>query len=379
MLIENQTPETSFADEMMKEVGYSAGTPAAPQEKPLDKPEDKPDDEPADKPEDKPADKPADKPEDKPTDKPATPDDSDIDDERLLAALRKKTGRDFKSFEDFSSDKKEPTEQEKKQAAEQVRTEAIAFGTHNKLFTQSEYDNFLVFQSKDPADVVQENFVEGVMKDNASMTKEDAEDLFNELYHTGEDEDSYKYKQAQKLISRQYNDIKTEQFGKIAGVEDTYQNYKKHEGQAKAYSSQVEKIFTEKLPSKFDFTIDGEQVSYPVDLKNKDVVKIINTIKADYLTVDMMNSTVDQTGKLDEGVIMTEIKKDIASALLTKMVAEVAKSYSDSRLVKAKLGRRGMIQLDEETASGASTFTEPSGFSDQLLAEAGYAVGKEAK
>lgn len=383
MNVVTEANQTSFSDSLLKESG-AAYQPAqtTPETKPAEAPAEKPVETITEKPVETTTDKPA---------EPTTPitttttkapasqpegDESDIDDEKLLAALRKKTGRDFKSLDEFTADRKEPTEDEKKQAAETERSEAIEFGKVNKLFSQADYDKFITFSAKDPSDAVQERFVARAIEADKNLTPEEAQDLFNEVFHIMEPEDSYKFQEGQRMIQKEYEDEKNKEFANIAGVTGLYKDYKENTAKAQAYSSEVSKLFTpEKLPTKFEFPIDGEIISFPVDLKNKQVIDILDNIKKDYLTVDMMRSSTDRTGKLNEQGLAAQINLDLQQALVKEIVTEVAKSYSAAVLVKAKLGRRGVININEETSSGATgSASGPLGYSDQLLKESGYPV-----
>lgn len=298
---------------------------------------------------------------------------AEIDDTRLMAALSKKMGREIKSFDDLTPKATpELTDEEKKTLSEQNRSQAIEYGKKNNFFTQSQYDNYVTFSALSPTEVVQARFVAKEME-TEGVDLEEATDTFNEFYHTMEAEDTPKYKRAQALIKKEYEEIKRAEFSKIVDVEQDFETYKKDEHRATIFKTEVEKIF-DNLPPKFEFKIDGETLSFPINLKDKKTLDIITGLKTEYLNVEMMNSTTDQTGKVDQAGLAGVITKDLQNALLESVVTAVAKSYADIKVQKAKMGRRGVIDLEEETATTSTAGKDgvPMGLSDSMLKEAGY-------
>lgn len=292
----------------------------------------------------------------------------DIPEEKLLEQLSKRTGRQIKSFEDLHKPQAELSDEEKKAQAEKRRSDSIEFAKKNNLFTQAEYDNYVKQSGQNPFDVVKGKFIQDAMKEDADLSQEEAEEMFDEYYHVHEGSDSPKYKRAQAQIQKEYDELQRQNFGKILDAPKQYDQYQELNQKAIAYKSQVEEIFDKKLPTEFQFKIDGEPVRFQIDPKKQ--AEKIAAVKNDYLTMQMMNSVTNQDGKVDEAALLKQIESDLKIQLLEHLVSEVAVSYSDIKLTKSRMGRKN-ASIELETGKTSEPKAAENFFADSLLKEAG--------
>lgn len=295
----------------------------------------------------------------------------EIPEEKLLEALRKKTGRDFKSLSDLSeAAKPEPTAEEKLAAAQEHRSKAIEFGKTHKLFSQTEYDQYIRTTASTPLEIVKNDFTTKLRTQDPNITAEEASDAFEEVYHIHEDQDTWKYKEGQALLANQHEQLMRKNFGSIMDIEKVYDDVQKETVNAANYKNEITSLFDKSLPQKFEFTIGDETVSFPLNLSDTKTLDLVNGIKKGYLTMDMMKSSTGPDGKVDKEALLSQITQDLKAAVLEDMVKEVATAYSNARLTKAKMGRRGAaIDLSTETTDRDKP-RSTLGIADQLMEEA---------
>jgi hypothetical protein len=300
----------------------------------------------------------------------------ELDDAKLLAALQKRgiAATSLADLQKPAAPAAEPTEEEKRAAAEQKRTKALKFGLDNRLFTQAEYEASIAFNSRKAEEVVKEDFSARLLKENPDLTQEDIDDLFEEKFFLSEPEGGAKHKLGQQELQEYYNRIKTGKYGKILDVEKVYEGYESNLSKAQSYATQIDQLFKEipatllaKINDKevpaFSFKIGPdnhqETIPSPIDLT------LLDAIKKDYLTEAHMTALIDQTGNIaDKKAVTEEILKDLFWRNKDKIMTEVATAYSDKKLSEDKRGRRNAILPESTSSDGKRTGT---GVSDQMM------------
>jgi hypothetical protein len=222
-----------------------------------------------------------------------------------MKALAKK-GIQAKSIDELIP-KEELTDEKKKELQEKKRGTVIEFAKAQGLFTQKQYDDYVKFDSQQKSDVVKAAFIAQVKKQNPEATDKEAEEYFDETFFTLEDEGSSKFKYGQAQIEQQFEAIKRSKFSNILDAEQIYDGVQTNLQKATSYKSQVDSLF-EKDFKGFAVKVGEHEINYPI---TTDHAEIIKEIKKDYLTPDMMNALMDQTGKVELSVLKEEIEKDL--------------------------------------------------------------------
>lgn len=303
------------------------------------------------KPKVKPGDDPDADPEKKKNTKAKTGDDpepeDDIEDEKLLKALNKKSGKNFKTLDEYYK-AQEPapspkilTADEQKEADEQKKQDALKFGLEKNLFKKKDYDNYLIFNNRSKEDVVKDEFAAELRKEDADISDEDIEEQFKTTYHLFDDEKSIKYKKGMQQIEALYDKIKTEKFGAIVDVESVYEGVQKNIEHAKVFKTELDTTLS-KMESKLSFDIDGEKINATLFTPEQ-----AESIKANYLTSEMMQALLTEDGKINADALSEEIKKDFMYDNFNSIVAEAAKTLAD-RKVKAYQKSRKAANFSED-------------------------------
>lgn len=275
--------------------------------------------------------------------KPITKIENEITEDAVLKYL-KEQGIDAKSIGDLKP-KPEPEHLTSEQitANKEKRTQdAVQFAFQNNVFSKKEYDKFISFQSLPKVDVVKEDFIAKLKLTEPDIDDKDAEERFKEVFHLYEDEDTWKYKFGMSEVEKNYDNILNTKYGKIAGIEDVYDNVTKNLNNAKKFKSVIDDVFSSKIKKHLEFEILGEKIKATLFNNAQS-----DQIKNNYLTSEMMTSLLADDGSIDEEALILEIEKDFIYHNLNEIVAEAAKTLADLKVLENKKARKS-AKFDED-------------------------------
>lgn len=258
---------------------------------------------------------------------------AEMSDDDLLTLLKKKTGRDLKSIDELLKPAvaKTPEEAEAEKAANKEK--AIQFGLQNKLFNSEALAAFHIDNARSDRDIALEVFAVAQKNLDDTLTPEQIEDQFREMYYEDEDDDNLKKKiKAQEIkdIAKQYRAYKHDA---IIGAEDSYNNHVTAATQAANYKGLVESTVGA-FNKKQSFKIGDKE--YFSDLTDSTMA----SVQEQLLSSDMFNRLGQ--GSVSEEQLQTIVRQSAIIKELPRIVKEVAESYASDVLAAEKLGRRGV-------------------------------------
>ncbi len=294
------------------------------------------------------------KPADPITAPPVTQADPEIDEDKvLLEKLSKKLGRTITSLDELNTPAAPPvlTDEQKREAEENKRGEAVEFGKRNKIFNQSQYDDYIRYSNVDPVDAVQEKWINEAVKEDTNLSREDAESLFNQQFHLDADPDTIKFKNGMRQIKKIYEDEKREKFGNILDIVPQYEKHTEFVNRANAYTKELKTFISAGLPKKFEFPIGDQTYAYEIDYNDKEVQSHIQSLEKEYLTANFAKD-FDPTSDKPFDAFRALMIKDFKDMLMNRMVAAVATNHAAHTNLENKHGRKGIINLNEQVKTG---------------------------
>lgn len=257
--------------------------------------------------------------------------------EQIFAFIKEKTGRDIKSFDELS-DKPDPSVE-----AEKREQDKIAYALSNGLITKKQYEDY-ISDKANPSHSVYAEFAKELREEDASLTDEDIKDQFNEEFALDADSESAKYKRGQKklaALSEKYIQDNHKDYFSIEG------KYSEHEKSTKesvqkanlikektpAYKKAIEDAFASK--SKIEVSI-GE-AKYQVEIEDKDV----QDIKDSFLSKELREQHILS------GVSDQDLASAVSMAIREKHFGKIVESLSAKRLEEQAKGTHGVPRLGE--------------------------------
>ncbi len=127
--------------------------------------------------------------------------DDDIEDEKLLAVLRKR-GLKIDKLDDLKPAEKQLTEEEQQAAKKELRENALKYALNNKLITADELKNYNIDSDKSPRDIVLKQFTDKWRETEKDLSDEDAEERFAAYMKESLPEDNWERKELSSINSR---------------------------------------------------------------------------------------------------------------------------------------------------------------------------------
>jgi hypothetical protein len=312
--------------------------------------------------------KPAAKKEEKP--EPKKDDVDELTDDLILKALKKKTGKEYKSLDELLNPKvEEPLNEEQRKAlAEEKKEKALKFCLDNKIFSKKDYDAYSSLLQADKVAAVKEEVFKEWKAADPALSDGDLEERFELKYGINEDKDTWLYTDGQARLDARFNKIVSGKYGKVIDMEIVFDTVQSNVNRAQVYKTQVDEVFEKEILADFEVVMDEKEEPFKAQLFTKEALA---EIKESYLNQEMMNALMGDGQTINRESLIEEVKKDLVLKNLPIIIAQVAKSYADKKVNASRMARKGIKPENEvEIGDGGEPAIESGGLSDQLLEEA---------
>lgn len=272
----------------------------------------------------------------------------DIDDARILEALKKK-GITVGSIEDLLP-KPDPAV-----AAEKREVDKLSYGLTKGLFSLKDHENF-IREKDNPRDLVFAQYFEEAKKDDPEMTNEDIQAEFEEKYGIGADPGSRKFKRGANEIALLADKILKEKYKAIYQADDAYGKHETTENdkltrtrtilaKAPIYKADVETVF--QSLKKVTIPISDTE-SYEVEVPDEDLAAVKN------LFLDPDNCAK----QILAGYTPDSIKDVAYTALLRQNFAKIFHEGAKQYHLKRQAGSKGIPPVGPQRKANARVLTE---------------------
>lgn len=271
----------------------------------------------------------------------------ELNDEAVLAYLKKSKGKDISSLDEFINPPKILTDEEKRYASEKRESNMFAFGLSKGEFTKKDLENF-ISDTKNPTEVVYTAYANDQKKKDETLTDKDIREEFEEKFGLNiEDKDNRHYIAGQNLINKIADGIIKSSYPKIVNIDKEYTSF---ESTQKSTEDQKKKLATQTPIYKRDIE----------DIKNssKKIIIPINDKESFEFIVD--DSVLDEVAQemLSENIIKENINKGYKKenlkqlsdlTALMKSLPKLMNDYSDKKELERQAGLRGVKPSGKET------------------------------
>lgn len=277
------------------------------------------------------------------------PPEEDIDDARLLAALKRK-GLQADNLDGILKKPEEQKTPEQIEAEKKAQKDkAFQFGITSNLFTKDLYDEFVIDTARPKDDIAfqmfKADFLETVKgtEDEESYSDDDIREMFEDKHFLSEDDNSPRKKLGQKLIDQAQQAYLNNKYGKVLTAEQELAAHEAEVKKATEYKGIVDQAFSQ-LPQKLKFNVEGVEVNFEPTAEILGSVKELYANEAAYKTF--------AAGATPETIIEA-VKHNIAMKDLPRLLKEAAVAYHAQKIQGYQMGRIGALP-DRGIAGGTT-------------------------
>ncbi len=267
--------------------------------------------------------------------------------------IEKLTRGKVKSLSSLEEPAPQKTKEQLEAEANQRRQEALSWAIDTGKVKREEYDAAIVVQSKSDRELALSAFTAGLQAEDPSTTPEEAAELFKDVYHEGQKEDSPLYKAGQREMKKLADSVRREKIGILDEIEPDYNTFTETQAQFKAFKKQV-KTLADGVPKTIDFAIpykaaDGkeETLNYSAPVDAAVLNKIVNDITAENAFV-MRN--ISSNGKINEKALAEEltyhVKARMFDVVVPQLLADHGKKVEERLVVELGNKRDGSQNLN---------------------------------
>lgn len=307
------------------------------------------------------------------------PEDTDLDDAKVLAYLSKKTGKEITSLDSViapAATSTEPSEEEKRKMQEQFDNDAIKYALDKNIFDTKTLAAYNADKARDAREIALKVFAdeqialdpdlaERLKTDRAGVMAE-LDERFQDAFFEHEEENDWRRKRGQQQMQRTANEYINNKYGNVLGAGDAYEAELQTQHNAVGYKSKVEKVFAE-LPQQLTTIIDNKEFSYNVPETSR------TAIREEFLKSETFRNLGE--GNIEEPALRQTMEMAVFKMEQSKFIAEVAKAYAANQIAEIKMGRKNIPVYNEEAGStiNGNLLGEPSK-AREMLARANPAV-----
>lgn len=282
---------------------------------------------------------------------------AELDDAKVLEYL-KKYNPDIKSIEDLKPKVNIDPEKE----AEEREAAKVSYGLQKGLFRKKDYDGF-ISDSKDPVNLVYDEYLQAAKKDDANLTDEEILEEFKDEYGLNADKGSRKYNRGQKDLALHSEKILQTKYSKILSLDSDFDRY---ENSAKEEKARQQKILTEapvrkqQIETAFDKL---KKINWEADKDEKYEIEypeeVIASVKKGLLNPNFIQTVIDQEWSEEQ------LTDAIDTTLRKAGFAQILKKASDAYHLNHVKGSKG---IPEGGQGGKKEITEPKLSDNQKIA-----------
>lgn len=264
----------------------------------------------------------------------------ELDDDKVLAYLKSKKGKEIISLDDLINPKVELTEAEKLAAKEQRENEKFAFGLSQKKFSKKELEEFIT-DTKDPVQLVFAAYYADQKAKDDTLKDDEIQAEFDEKFGIDEeDKESRKYKTGQLLINKIAGGIIKDKHSKILNLENDYSVYENTTASQNAESAKIQA----QTPI---YKRDVEQVRNEMKNVNFQIGKETFQTEISEAVVSNVISSMLEPSNIEKHIKRGWTKADVLQLAQTTAIIQdmpnLMQKYADAEVLKKQSGSRGII------------------------------------
>lgn len=275
------------------------------------------------------------------------PEESELDDEKVLAYFKNKKGKELSSLDELLNPRKELTEEEKKQLAEQRDANKIAYGLSKGIFSKKQLEEF-INDTKNPKDLVLAAYMADQKQIDDTLTDTEIEEEFAEKFGLNEKEDSRGYKAGQTLINNIADRLISKKHSKILNLENDFSSYESTQSEQK---SNEEKILQNAPIYKKDIEVvrsEIKKVSIPIS-KDENFEYDLPQEAVDNVISKMLSNDYS-AHQISTGWNKETLKQVAQTSAIIENLPNIMKQYADAQILKQQKGVRGILPQHERGA-----------------------------
>ncbi len=283
---------------------------------------------------------PADQTKPEPQSTVVVPSQDDLDEEKVLAYL-KKNNINIASIKELAP-KEDP-----EAIAEKRENEKLSYALGKNLFSKKEYENY-ISDSKTPDAVVFAEYLKEALDEDPEANEEDIRNEFIDKYGISEETTSRKYKRGVQELALQADKILKARYGKIYDADKTYNQHEQEQmskrereafllSQTPKYKADVDDILSSLKGYKYQLS---ETEEFPLDFSDEN----IQSLKTTFLDPAYVEQLVEQKYNKE---ILTET---IFLAALKQNFPKLLRSYAEKVLLEKQAGVKGIVHVHTGTS-----------------------------
>ena len=260
----------------------------------------------------------------------------DLTDDQINELIAKKTKGKVKTLAELNEEQPPvKTKAELEKEEEEERAQALAWSISQGKIKKEDYDKAITDQSKSKRDIALSILTSQWMENDKTLTPEDCQELFKDMFFEGEKDDTPKRKAAIKQMDsiadnylKQYSDLSMDK------IHEGYRTYKTSESNKSAISKKVDTVF-DSIASELKLTskIEDTDVEIPFSLDAAELKAIKKASKATIL--EQCAAKGIDPSKLKDSEIQDVINYDIKAKYFDKAVAHAtSEGYKKGALDK---------------------------------------------
>lgn len=271
----------------------------------------------------------------------------ELDDEAVIAYLKKTKGKEINSLDDFLNPVKELTAEEKIAEKEKRESNMFAHGLSTGAFTKKDLENF-ISDSKNPSELVYEAYANDQKAKDDTLTDAEIRDEFNEKMGLDiENKESRQYIAGQNLINKLATGLLKDKYPKIVNLDKEYSSFeatqktqndfnKKVATQKPIYQRDIEEI--RNASKKINIAInDKENFEFVVD------EGVLAEVEQEMLSDKIVNDNINK------GYRKEDLKQLHNLTALMKSLPKIMNDYADKRELEKQAGLRGIQPAGKQT------------------------------
>lgn len=252
-----------------------------------------------------------------------------VDEATKLAAVNKLLGKNYTSLSEAipsAQPTAEQIEEQRKQRERDMTTWAVA----NEKLTLDDIKRAGEVQGKDARTKAFALFSEDYRVDNPNATDEEINQMFSDVFHEEEAEDSSRRQQATRLINKMAKEYESRFTSPLEAASAAYEQHSTREKGFSGFSKTIEDVVAGEIPKKLslDYTYkdsSGAEVTFPVSFDIPQ--EIVDSLRKDFASqsvYDFMGDNVDKATLKSE--IQTQLNGKVFDAAIKAVAAQIAQN-----------------------------------------------------
>lgn len=268
-------------------------------------------------------------------DEPLAKTDDEIEEEKILAILSKKAGKQITSLDEVLNPKKVETIEEPVLSEQERENAMVAFALQNKKISKTEIESFIA-DTKDLQSVAYGFFAENLKELEPDLTDKQIMARFEEKYAINEDEDSKEFKMGQREMNFVANTLIKQKHSKYMGLNTEYSSFE----QAQLAEKTRQASILQKAPQ---FKRDIEEVTKRLSkfkVAGYDV-ELGDDILQEYK--DEVFASTHSEKIIEAGYSLDGLEKAFKDRILTDNFDSIVEKVLEVDRLKNQAGTRGII------------------------------------